>query len=223
MPEIEDWLQDPLRKIESGSYKSRKLKSLNDRQNDLWQSFHFSTRLKLDGVDHFCRQVIGAASMPYDLGLPLLAHRQLKWYLDAFFFELTSAYETLLQELNIVYAYDLGLEPKQIRWDTEKDKLTKVELPEKLLDYMRKERKKDWFKNVYKYRNMAAHHHYIPTGSTTGWTGKKTSWDYHKVSISYLDDTGKPIVERIEECPKYLMRLAEHIQQVWQEMAQEFD
>ena len=211
----EDWLEDHV--------KSCKLKSANDKQNNLWQSFHFSTRLKLDGGDHFCRQVIGAASMPYDLGLPLLAHRQLKWYLDAFFFELTSAYETLLQELNIFYAYDLGLEPRQIRWDTQKDKLTKVELPEKLLEYMRKERGKDWFKNVYKYRNMAAHHPYIPTGATTGWTGEKTSWDYHQVSIYYLDDTGKAIVERIEKCPRYLMMILKHIQQVWQEMAQEFD
>jgi hypothetical protein len=36
MLEVEDWLQDPLRNIENGSYKSRKLKSPNDRQNG-WQ------------------------------------------------------------------------------------------------------------------------------------------------------------------------------------------
>jgi len=216
----EDWLQDPLRRVDNGKFRT--LKSSNDEQSDLWHSFHFSTSLKLEAADYFCRQVLGAASMPDYQGLRLLAYRQLHWYLDAFFFELTSAYETLLQELNIVYAYDLGLEPKKICWDTKKDKLKKVELPEKLLNYMRKERKEDWFKNVYKYRNVAAHQHYIPTGSATGWTGEKTSWDYHKVSIFYLDDTGKLIVEKIEECPRYLMRLAKHIQQVWQEMAQKF-
>ena len=84
MAEIEDWIQDPL--------KSCKLKSpKDDRQNGLWYSFHFATRLKLDGADYFCRQALGAASMPYDLGLPLLAHRLLEWYLDAFFFELMAA------------------------------------------------------------------------------------------------------------------------------------
>ncbi len=56
MIEIEDWLQDPLRKIENGTYKTRKLKAPKDNQNDLWFSFHFATRLKLDGADFFCRQ-----------------------------------------------------------------------------------------------------------------------------------------------------------------------
>ncbi|GAH63495.1 unnamed protein product, partial [marine sediment metagenome] len=84
MPNGEDWLRDPLRKIENGSYKRRKLKNLqDDKQNDLWWNFHFATRLKLDGADYFCRQLLGAASRPDELGLPLLAHRQLKWYLDA--------------------------------------------------------------------------------------------------------------------------------------------
>lgn len=57
MSEVEDWLQDPLRKIENGSYKRCELKSpTDDKQNDLWFSFHFATRLKLDGADFFCQQ-----------------------------------------------------------------------------------------------------------------------------------------------------------------------
>ena len=86
MVEIEDWLQDPLREIENGTYKTRKLKAPKDKQNELWRVFHFSTRLKLNAADYFCRQMLGAASMSYDFGLPLLAFSQLKWYLDAFFF-----------------------------------------------------------------------------------------------------------------------------------------
>ena len=115
MAEIEDWLQDPLRKIENGTYKTRKLKAPKDNQNGLWFSFHFATRLKLDGADFFCRQALGAASMSDAWGLPLLAHRQLKWNLEAFFFELMSAYDTLLQELNIVYAYDSECKPWHVR------------------------------------------------------------------------------------------------------------
>lgn len=141
MSEVEDWLQDPLRKIESGSYKSRKLKSTNERQNDLWHSFHFATRLKLDGADFFCRQAVGAASMPNDLGLPLLAHRQTEWYLEAFFFELMSAYDTLLQELNIVYAYDLALKPEDVRWRDEKKTKFMENLPEKVFNSIKEGRK----------------------------------------------------------------------------------
>ena len=101
MPNDEDWLRDPLREISTGSYK--KLKNLPKEQQDRWESFHFSTRLKLEGADYFCRQVLGTASMPDTQGMPILAYKQLKWFLDAFFFELMAAYEMLLQELNALY------------------------------------------------------------------------------------------------------------------------
>jgi len=214
MPNGEDWLQDPLRGIDN---KFRELKSLSDEQNDLWQSFHFSTRLKLDGADHFCRQVLGAASRPFDLGLPLLADRQLRWYLDAFFFELMSAYDTLLQELNIVC--DLGLKSKDVRWDTLKGKL-----PEKLGKYMEEEREEEWFEKVRKYRNMATHHSYLWTGRWKVTWGDKP-WDYseHGVSMFYLDDAGTLKHEEISACINHLKNMVKHIQQVWKEMAQEFD
>ncbi|HEX73673.1 MAG TPA: hypothetical protein G4N93_00765 [Dehalococcoidia bacterium] len=156
----EDWLEDPLMEISKGSYQYRKLKSPNDKHNDLWNSFHFATRLKLDGAEHFCRQVLGAASMPDDLGLPLLSHRQLKWYLDAFFFELMSAYYTLLQELNIVFAYYPVFKPEDVNWNTIRGKLT-----ERLTEYMDKEWEKEWFDKVRRYRHMATHHYIVPTGS----------------------------------------------------------
>ncbi len=226
MPNGEDWLQDPLMRIDRVSYKYHRLKSPADKQDELWQIFHFSTRLKLDGVAHFYRQVVGAASMPDDVGLPLLAYSQLKWYLDAFFFELTSAYETLLQELNIIYAYDLELEPKQVRWDTKEGKLKgklREKLPEKLVEYMEQEGEKDWFKNVYQYRNMAAHHHYVPTDSWAIRLGKGPfSYVKSQTYIYYFDDAGEVKREGISSCKTYLKSMVRHIQKVWTEMAQEF-
>lgn len=220
MPEVEDWLQDPLRKIEGGSYKSRKLRSpANEEQNDLWRSSHFSTRLKLDAAEHFCRRVLGAASMPDDIGLPLLAHRELKWYLDVFFFELMSAYDVLLQELNFVYCYNVGLKAEDVRWER-----IKKELPEELVRYLEDERGKDWFKKVRWYRNMAAHHSHLWTGSGTVTTGDKP-WDYDEygLSIYYLDDTNELKVEKISVCTNYLKKMVNHIHQVWEKMAPEFE
>jgi len=226
MPNGEDWLQDPLMEIGKGSYQYRKPKSLDERQYELWRMFHFTTRLKLDAADHFCRQVLGAASMPEDLGLPLLAHRELKWYLDAFFFESMSAYEVLLQELNIVYAYDLGLKPDEVRWKDhwkKKDNIRK-KLPEELVKYMEKEWEKEWFDKVRRYRNMAAHHHSVPTSWTKGGFGDRPwDYDYHNVSIPYLDSYGQLVGEKISCCPDYLKKMVEHIHRVWQEMAQEFE
>ena len=219
MVDIEDWLEDPLRKIESGIYNTRKLKTLKDNQNDLWFSFHFATRLKLNGADFFCRQVLGAASMPDDLGLPLLAHRQLKWYLDAFFFELMSAYDTLLQELNTVYAYDLGLKPEDVRWDRIKSKL-----PNELLNYMEKEREKEWFDKIRRYRNIATHHYLVPTGSSkAGFGDKPLDYSEHQVFMHYLDDSGNPKDEDIIHCIEYLRRMVKFISHVWAEMALAFE
>ena len=212
MVEIEDWLKDPI--------KSCRLKSPDGKRSDLWQIFHFSTRLKLNAAEHFCRQMFGAASMSYDLGLPLLAFSQLKWYLDAFFFEIISAYDTLLQELNVVY--DMGLKPKQVRWanrNTKESKflsLLKAKSP-KVFDYMEKKRKEEWFKNVRQYRNMAAHQHYVPTNALI------MGYAEPQIDIFYLDDNGNWKVEKIGKCRTYLKSMVEHIQQVWQEMAQEFE
>lgn len=219
MSSYEDWLQDHLVKISKGSYKYRKLKNSTDKQNKSWQSFHFSTRLKLDGADHFCRQALGAASRPDGLGLPLLAHRQLEWYLDAFFFELMSAYDTLLQELNIVYANDLGLTVEQVRWPAIKDKL-----PETLLEYMDKERKEKWFRKLHQHRNRGAHHRQIPTSSwTVGWGDKPWHYAEHAINILYVDpDTEKLQVEKVNVCSDYLGEMVEHIYQVWQKMAPSF-
>ena len=164
--------------------------------------------------------MLGAASMSYDLGLPLLAFSQLKWYLDAFFFEIISAYDTLLQELNVVY--DMGLKPKQVRWANRNTKESKFlsslkAKSSKVFDYMEKERKEEWFKNVRQYRNMAAHQHYVPTNALI------RGYDKPQMDIWYLDDIGNPKGEEISKCRIYLERMVEHIQQVWENMAQEFE
>ncbi len=218
---VEDWLKDPLTEIGTGSYKSRKLKNLPKEQQDLWESFHFSTRLKLEGADYFCRQVLGMASRPDNLGFPLLAYRALNWYLDAFFFELTSAYDTLLQELNITYFNELGLKTEQVKWSAIKDKL-----PEELLEYMDKERKDKWFRKLYQHRNRGAHHSHAPTGSWKLYGGDEP-WHYieHEVTMFYLDPDTKALQSEdvVKECVNYLNKVIDHIHQVWEKIAQELE
>lgn len=203
-----DWLEDPLM---IGYYKFRKLRSRNVNQNDSWRTFHFTTRLKLDGAAFFCRQLLGAASMPDDIGLPLLAHRQTKWYLDAFFFELMSAYDTLTQELNIAFAYDLKLIPDKVRLWKIKNKL-----PKDLSKYMKEESDKEWFDRVRRYRNIATHHHPLPTMWSKGGSGDQPlDYDEHTVSIIYLDDNGNIQDEKIIICDAYLRKMVKFISSVW--------
>lgn len=60
----EDWLKDPLVEIDQRHFKYLKPKNSSKEQAILWKSFHIATRLKLEGAEFFCRQVLGAASMP---------------------------------------------------------------------------------------------------------------------------------------------------------------
>lgn len=214
-----DWLEDPLMVHEIGSSTFKQSKSLSEDEWRKWKSFHFSTRLKLEAADHFCRLALGAASMPHDCGLPLLARSQTKWYLDAFFFELMSAYDTLLHEMNVIYAINLDIE--SVKWSSMRDKL-----PNPLVDLMESEWEAVWFRKVRWYRNRATHHMRIPTGAGRGGLGE-TPWDYdsHEVTLWYFDtDTNEWKREDINEaCPDYLKKMIKHIHAVWIKMAEEFD
>jgi hypothetical protein len=163
--------------------------------------------------------VVGAASLPVEMGLPLLAHRQTKWYLDAFFFELMSAYDTLLQEMNVLYAINIDI--KSVKWNNISKKL-----PSQVNELMRKEQEASWFKRLLWYRNTGTHHAYIPADYEREGDGDRT-WDYdhHDVQLVYFDTaTNMTEKENIKvACPDYLKKMLEHIHTVWGKMAEEFD
>jgi len=206
--------------LQEGSLSYRQPKSLGADACREWKSFHFSTRLKLEAADHFCRLALGAASMPYDIGLPLLAFRQTKWYLDAFFFELMSAHDTLLQEMNVVYAINLDM--GKVKWTSIRNK---NKLPDTVVRLMENERKAEWFKKLNWYRNTATHHAYVPTDWEKGGMGEMPwHYDHHKVQLWYFDvDASQLKQESIKVCPDYLKEMIGHIHAVWAEMAKEFD
>ena len=222
MTEIEDWLRDPLKNLENNLLITRTLKVPKDGQQDRWFSFHFATRLKLDGAVFFCKQVLGAASMPEDIGLPLLAHRQIEWYFEAFFFELMSSYDTLLQELNIIYAYDLNLKPRQVRWNDGKSNKFMEKIPDKIKDIINEERKKDWFKKIQHFRNTATHHYTVPLSSGKTWEGYPINYSEFDISMQYFDEKGNYQPEDIKLCTEYLRNMVIYICSIWEHMAQEF-
>ncbi len=214
-----DWLEDPLVVREEGSFGYKKPRSLDETAYENWKVAHSSTRLKLEGADHFCRLALGAASMPHDCGLPLLARSQTKWYLDAFFFELMSAYGTLLQELNVVYKVNLDV--NEVKWSSIKGKL-----PITLVELMEKQWTATWFKKLRGYRNLATHHMYIPTSAFKAGAGEMP-WDYYyyEVELFHVDtEARKAIFEDLKEaCTGYLKKMTDHIHTVWGKMAEEFD
>ena len=207
--EVEDWLQDPLMEIDRGEYKPRKPKSLNAEQSSYWRLFHYTTRLKLKGANFFCAKVIDTAHTPED---------ELRWYLDAFFFELMAACDILLQELNTVYAYDLQLKLEAIRWDKIKGKL-----PNELVKYGEEERRKDWFCEVQWYRNTTTHHYRIPKSRSKTWWGHDSLHSTYHVGLQYIDKEGEIKIKEISICKDYLSNMVNYISSVWGKMAQEFE
>ncbi|MDY6836007.1 MAG: Cthe_2314 family HEPN domain-containing protein [Chloroflexota bacterium] len=216
-----DWLEDPL----VSTYREFKYKHLKDKaaQDSLWEDYHFCSRLKLDAADYYCRQLLGMAQLPYESGLPLLAHRQFKWSLDIFFFELVSAYDMVLQEINALYG--LGLEPENVKWRTIKGNSKYI--PNDLFDYMSKEWDSDWFRKVRDYRNTAAHRSYIWTSTSLGAFVNNT-WDcnYHEVRLYRFNTEKKEIESESEElsmCAEYLKEMVKHIKKIWNHMKSKFE
>lgn len=215
---MEDWLDDPLMKFNKrkGSLTYRKPK-ISKTEAERWHSFHFATRLKLEGAVHFLRQLFGSVSLPEDKGLYLLAHRQMLWYTDAFFFELCSAYDTLLQELNIIYRCVDG---ERFYW-----KDIKPKLPKKLGNMMQDEYDAKWFIKVRSYRNRVTHHLHAPTvRSTMGWGELPWHQRVTRVDIGYFDEeTNKFETEDMKVCEDYLEKMIDLIYNVWTEMAEKFN
>lgn len=218
----EDWLQDPLMIIENNVFINRTLKNPKNNQQEKWSSFHYATRLKLDGSVFFCRQVLGAASIPDEIGLPLLAHRQLRWYLEAFFFELMSAFDTLLQELNTIYAYNEKLTPEHVRWNDKKPTKFMGKLPENISQDITNERIKEWFIKVKRYRDTATHHYTVALSSGNTWAGYPINYSDFEINMQYFDEQGNYRPEGINKCSEYLKNMVIHIISIWQYMSQEF-
>jgi len=205
----EDWLQDPLMEIGKGSYRYRKLKSPNEKQYQEWRLFHYSTRLKLKGANFFYTKVIDTARTSED---------ELRWYLDAFFFELIAACDILLQELNIIYEYDLDLQPNKVRWNTRKKNRFMERLPEEIFNLIEAERKKDWFCEVQRHRITTIHHYRTPITSSR----RHGSLHLTNVGLQYIDKEGKIKIKGISICKDYLSSMVNYISSVWEKMAQEF-
>jgi hypothetical protein len=220
-----DWLYDPLTIINK-SYLYSKAGGLDNELNAKWAQFHWATRVKLEGLDYFCRQITGAASMPIDVGLYKMSLRLIVWNLDAFFFEMVAAHDRVIQELNIVYGNTDALNPASVSWDSIKGRF-QDRMPINLVNYIDTTIKEDWFKKVIWYRDAATQLVAIRGKGSFKHSGpdeKPWNWYDWEQSINYIDgDTGEIKEENIKQCVTYLKHMVEYVTRVWNEMSNEFD
>ena len=203
--------------IGKGTFEYLKAKTASTESCESWTSFHFNTRLKLNGVDYFLRQLRGATFRPDHLGLPLLAYSFRQWYLDAFFLELMSAYESLIQELNAICECGVKM--------TDHHMLSKVKqkLPPDLVILIEEERKRDWFRKLQWYRNSVSHRFRTPSDDMTAGSGPKPwHYDEYEVSIYYFDeDVDNWKNENIKVCEVYFGKMLDHVNAVWEKMKEQ--
>lgn len=218
---MEDWLNDPLMVYDKEKGQRIYLKAKSEGANaDTWQSFHFATRLKLEGSVYFCSQILGPARLSDELGLPLLNHRLGLWHSHAFFHELCSAYDTLLQEINAIYNCSITVE--KVTWQKIQPKL-----PTELFGLLDRGRNQSWFREVIGFRNTATHHYGVPMEKTVGGTGDQ-SWgqsvdDLNLVYIDHSANPPTPVRINIAACEVYLKRMLAFINDVWRQMTQQFE
>ena len=218
---MDDWLDDPLMMLDDAmGHRTYRKPDLGTDAAGRWQSFHFATRLKLEGSVYFCSQLLGPGCLPDDLGLPLLNHRLGLWYSHAFFHELCSAYDTLLQEINALY--DCGFTVQQATWRKLQSKM-----PKELRILMDGGRHQLWFKEVIGFRNTATHHYGVPTEKAIRGVGTQ-AWGQtvDDLSLVFIDNSTEPptpVRKDVKICEEYLKRMLAHVNEVWKEMAKCFE
>jgi len=200
--------------IGEGSFKYLETTNTEQESYELWKSFHFDTRLKLNGADYFLRQLLGSVSRPDRIGSPLLAYHFRQWHLDAFFFELMAAYEILIQELNAIYECGAKV------YDRDIFSKVKQALPEDLANLLEEERKKEWFKKLRYYRNSVSHRSRNISDDFTVYGGDEP-WRYghYEVSLRYYNEhTSNWDSENIKVCETYFNKMVDHIHAVWEKI-----
>ena len=221
--EVIDWLYDPLTDIKK-SYVYATMINLDSELNSKWAKYHWATRVKLEALDYFCRQIIGATCMPIEMGLYKMQMRLVIWNLDAFFYEMVASHERLMQELNILYGGKDALAPADTSWDSIKTNFID-KLSIKLVAYIDKTINEDWFRRIYWYRDAATQHFGIMGESKlirSHSDDKIWNWDDFDQYITYVDGaTGETKKEHVDQCYDYLNKMIEYVTTVWNEISTE--
>lgn len=216
---VHDWLRDPLIEVVEEERQLYKFSHLSEAQQREWEDCHDATRLKLEGATYHFRIIAGSVSLPGNLD----DSRQmwwaiLNWHLDAFFFELKSAFDCLLQEVNV--CYQLGVPTKNV-WnvDSLKQAAQKKELTLAALANLEKAEKEEQFTKIGCYRNMLTHRRlaeieerYVISNRPAVASG------YDGAKLRTPDGQTEPLVE---SCLAYLRFMINLIWKVWNTLKRE--
>jgi hypothetical protein len=213
-----DWLEDLLKKDADGKLENKKIIGGIDQRQRQWESFHYATRLKIEGAIFYCRNILGLVEIPDELGTPSLAYHLTEWYTEAFFHQLMSMFDTLLQEINIVY--QLGYKSTKVRYQNES---FRDSIPASLKQSISSTFETDWFTKIRNYRNTSTHIYKVPLSSGVTFMGNLANYTEHQVKLVYSDQNDNLKTEEIKIILEYLKHMIMFTQDIWQIMSSNFE
>lgn len=212
---VHDWLRDPLMEEECQLYKFSHLSEAQQRE---WEDLHNATRLKLEGATYHFRIVAGSVSLSGNLD----DSRQtwwaiLNWHLDAFFFELMSAFDYLLQEVNV--RYQLGLSVRDVEWRKLTNRAQGKGVTLAVLADIEQARQQEEFKKIVEYRNMLTHRRLAPIEERYVLSNQPAvESGYDDAKLCTPDGQTEPLVE---SCLTYLRFMINLIWKAWRTFKRE--
>lgn len=219
--EANDFVKDALYVRGRREAQFKKFNSLEQWEQNNWEVFHWSTRSKLEASIWFYSQLVGLAGVRHVWFTTVRFDSVLNWHVDAFFNELVSAFETLLQEINVVHR--CGLKVDEVTWQGRKDAAGIRDCLEgkatKTREYVEKQYCEKTFKEIRDWRNTAFHHHHIPKVSTDVGFGEVVRAETTVELVKSPSDPAEKV--ELKELVHYIEYVAQLCSQVWQQLAEE--
>lgn len=210
-------IEDPLYSASVKTAQFKRFAHLDDREQNNWEVFHWSARSKLEAAVYFYSQVQGWASPSPAWRWRYEPTAFLDWYLDAFFYELVSVFDVLLQEINVVYR--CGLNTDEVRWLSTNGtrgirELLKGE-DDKLQELISSAYEHNVFVDLRKWRNITAHRHRIPKARLAMGRGDEL---LPKTTITTIKDPSTSEDFGISKLREYVNFIADLVTGAWRQL-----
>lgn len=209
-----DFLTDPLY-VEK---QPKEFASLEKWEQNNWEVFHWSTRSKLEASIWFYGQIVGLGSIRHVWFTTVRFDSLLNWHLDAFFNELMSAFETLLQEVNVVHR--CGLKRDKVTWEGKRGiKGCLSGKAGRMGEIIAAAYDNETFKDIRDWRNTVFHRHHIPKVSTDVGGGEVVRI---KTTVELVKTPSDPAQNvKLSKLADYINLIAKLCMQVWEQLAEE--
>lgn len=204
-----DWSDDPLHQTLG---QLRDIQSKVDEGTSLalhnWAVFHWSTRFKLESADYHAKVLRHIHRASLNDEEDAVHYRLRHWQFGELFFQLSGAFDTLLQEINVLNM--MGLDSENVDWETLSKKTKERQFRSlKTVRFLKRHWDDRWLVEIRMFRNASAHRNYIPFVSTKGLVGHPPPWGRFECHIIWRGLKNDKVVEAHKDDARQLPQVCE--------------